>query len=76
MFLVFLLVKVIFFCRITPSKPLTGKLSLNNRLDEAEVWHQGDFVGPEGFADLNGELYTSLYSGDIVKLTGIFMAVL
>lgn len=63
----------VFFCRITPSKPLTGKLSLNNRLDEVEVWHRGDFVGPEGFADLNGELYTSLYTGDVVKLTGIFV---
>ncbi|CAG9763984.1 unnamed protein product [Ceutorhynchus assimilis] len=55
--------------RVSP-KPFTGKLSLNNRLDNIEKWHKGDFVGPEGLAELNGELYTSLYTGDIVKLTG------
>lgn len=40
------------------------------------MWHRGDFVGPESFADLNGELYTSLYTGDVVKLTGIFVTTL
>ncbi|XP_066153997.1 adipocyte plasma membrane-associated protein Hemomucin [Euwallacea fornicatus] len=54
---------------VKPAKPFTGPLSLNQRLDDVEVWHKGDFVGPEAFADFNGELYTSLYTGDIVKLT-------
>lgn len=58
------------FCRVTPPQPFTGKLSLNNRLENVEIWHKGDFLGPESFADLKGELYTSLQTGDIVKLTG------
>ncbi|XP_066249443.1 adipocyte plasma membrane-associated protein Hemomucin [Euwallacea similis] len=55
---------------VKPAKPFTGPLSLNQKLDDVEFWHKGDFVGPEAFADFNGELYTSLYTGDIVKLTG------
>lgn len=55
---------------VVPSKPFTGSLALNERLNDVEIWHKGDFTGPEAFADLNGELYTSLYTGDIVKLTG------
>ncbi|ERL91755.1 hypothetical protein D910_09081 [Dendroctonus ponderosae] len=55
---------------VSPAQPFTGKLSLNDRLDAVEIWHKGDFVGPEAFADLDNSLYTSLYNGDIVKLTG------
>ncbi|KAL1501891.1 hypothetical protein ABEB36_007131 [Hypothenemus hampei] len=55
---------------ITSPRPYAGKLTLNKRLNKAEVWHKGDFVGAECFAGYNGELYTSLLNGDIVKLTG------
>ncbi|XP_022904498.2 adipocyte plasma membrane-associated protein Hemomucin-like [Onthophagus taurus] len=55
---------------ITPSMPLEGKLALNNKLDNVEIWHKGQLNGPEGFADYDGELYTSLQSGEIVKLIG------
>ncbi|KAJ8926073.1 hypothetical protein NQ315_009929 [Exocentrus adspersus] len=55
---------------VSPIKPFEGKLSLNEKLNDAEVWHKGDFVGPESFAEYNGELYVSLYGGDVVKLTG------
>lgn len=55
---------------MSPAQPFTGKLSLNNRLDEVEIWHKGDFAGPESFADLDNALYTSLNNGDVVKLTG------
>ena len=43
---------------------------MNSKLDEADIWHKGDFLGPEAFVDFNGELYTSLHLGDVVKLTG------
>lgn len=56
--------------RVSPAVPLEGKLALNDKLDNAELWHKGDFVGPEAFAEYNGELYTSIHGGDIVKLTG------
>lgn len=55
---------------VTPAKLFTGKLALNNRLKDVEVWHKGDFHGPECFADYNGELYTGILLGDVVKLTG------
>lgn len=34
------------------------------------MWHKGDFVGAEAFADFKGELYTGISGGDIVKLVG------
>ncbi|KAG5890708.1 hypothetical protein JTB14_016538 [Gonioctena quinquepunctata] len=56
--------------RLPPKKPLEGKLAPNEKLKDVEKWHKGDLLGPENFADYNGELYTSLYGGDIVKLVG------
>lgn len=35
-----------------------------------QIWHKGDFYGPEAFADYKGVLYTSLHTGEIVKLVG------
>lgn len=58
------------FLRITPAKPLDGKLALNEKLAKVEIWHKGDFVGPEAFAVYKNELYTGLHGGDVVKLTG------
>lgn len=45
-------------------------MELKERLEDVELWHKGDFMGPESFASYNGELYVSIYEGDIVKLTG------
>ncbi|XP_074035898.1 adipocyte plasma membrane-associated protein Hemomucin [Leptinotarsa decemlineata] len=56
--------------RLPPTKPLEGKLALNEKLNGVEIWHEGDLLGPEAFADFNGELYTSIVGGDIVKLVG------
>lgn len=50
--------------------PLENKLELNERLNHAEIWHKGEFIGPEAFAEYNGELYTTIHGGDVVKLTG------
>lgn len=55
------------FCSVTPSQPLEGKLALNERLNDAVLWHKNDLYGPESFADYNGVLYTSLHNGQIVK---------
>lgn len=31
------------------------------------MWHKGDLLGPETFSDYKGELYTSLFTGEVVK---------
>lgn len=43
---------------------------MNEKLQNVELWHKGDLFGPEAFADYNGELYTTVHGGDIVKLVG------
>lgn len=59
-----------FICRVAPPLELEGSLALNDKLNDVEVWHKGDFVGPETFAVYKDELYTSIHGGDIVKLVG------
>lgn len=49
---------------------MTGKLAINNKLDDVEIWHKGEIHGPETIRDYNGHLYTSVFGGDIVKLVG------
>lgn len=50
-----------------PTK-LTGKLASNDRLNEAELLHVGKIKGPESFDSYNGELYTGIHGGYIVKI--------
>lgn len=50
--------------------PFEGKLALNGKLDNVEIWHKSELTGPEGFAVYNNELYTTVHGGDVVKLTG------
>lgn len=57
-------------CRLLPIRPLAGKLAINNKLDDVEIWHKGDLHGPECILDYNGDLYTGLLGGDVVKLVG------
>lgn len=57
-------------CRVVPTRPFEGGLKLNEKLNDVEIWHKEDLHGPESFVDYNGELYTSVQGGDIVKLTG------
>ncbi|XP_057657026.1 adipocyte plasma membrane-associated protein Hemomucin-like isoform X1 [Diorhabda carinulata] len=56
--------------KLAKFRDLTGPLALNEKLKDMKIWHQGDLSGPEGFADYNGELYTGLNGGNIVKLVG------
>ncbi|CAH0550988.1 unnamed protein product [Brassicogethes aeneus] len=55
---------------VKSAKPFEGKLALNNRLELAEKWHEGEVHGAESFASFNGELYTTLHGGDVVKFVG------
>ncbi|XP_072390728.1 adipocyte plasma membrane-associated protein Hemomucin-like [Diabrotica undecimpunctata] len=56
--------------KLPPPHPLQGSLSLNQKLNNVEIKYQGRLSGPESFSEYDGELYTGLNSGDIVKLTG------
>ncbi|XP_015518729.2 adipocyte plasma membrane-associated protein [Neodiprion lecontei] len=53
-----------------PQQFLTDALKLNNRLDDAEILFEGKLKGPESFTSRNGELFTTLHGGDIVKIIG------
>ena len=57
-------------CSVTAARPFEGPLSLNDKLNDVEIWHKGDVFGPEAFADHDGELYASLHTGDVVKFNG------
>lgn len=59
-----------YYLRITPARPFEGKLALNEKLANVEIWHKGDFVGPEAFAAYKNELYTGIHGGDVIKLSG------
>ncbi|XP_060536494.1 adipocyte plasma membrane-associated protein Hemomucin-like [Cylas formicarius] len=56
--------------RVAPLLPFEGKLALKESFGDVEILHKGEFVGPESFAELGGELYTTIHGGDIVKLSG------
>ncbi|XP_044745439.1 adipocyte plasma membrane-associated protein-like [Coccinella septempunctata] len=49
---------------------LDGKLTPNKKLDKVEILFKGDLLGPESFTDDKNYLYTSLHTGDIVKIAG------
>ncbi|XP_015178184.1 PREDICTED: adipocyte plasma membrane-associated protein-like [Polistes dominula] len=53
---------------IKPSTKLSGKLDINNRLNGAELLHVDKLKGPEAFDSYNGELYTGLEGGYVVKI--------
>lgn len=55
---------------LTPAMPFEGALTLNDKLQSTEVWHKGDFHGPEAYGVYNGELYTSIHGGNVIKLIG------
>lgn len=54
---------------LTPTQPRVGPLAPNGDLNNAEHKYKGKLVGPEAFQVLNGELYTSLATGEIVKIS-------
>lgn len=57
------------FSSLVSPKELTGKLAINERLNNAELLFQGQVKGPEAFASFNGELYTSVHGGYVMKVT-------
>ncbi|CAH0594290.1 unnamed protein product [Chrysodeixis includens] len=54
---------------LTPLQPRVGPLAPNGALNNAERSFKGKFLGPEAFQVFNGELYTSLATGEIVKIS-------
>ncbi|XP_075982621.1 adipocyte plasma membrane-associated protein hemomucin [Anticarsia gemmatalis] len=54
---------------IAPVQPRVGPLAPNDLLNNAEKRYKGKLLGPEAFQLLNGELYTSLATGEIVKIS-------
>ncbi|XP_014213010.1 adipocyte plasma membrane-associated protein-like [Copidosoma floridanum] len=50
-------------------KALSGNLGINQRLDGVEKLFEGRVRGPEAFALHKGEVYASLLTGEIVKIT-------
>ncbi|XP_001605615.1 adipocyte plasma membrane-associated protein [Nasonia vitripennis] len=54
---------------VVAPKELTGKLAVNDRLNNAELLFEGQVKGAEAFASYNGELYTGVHGGYVVKVT-------
>ncbi|XP_076638564.1 adipocyte plasma membrane-associated protein Hemomucin [Colletes latitarsis] len=50
-----------------PTEP-QNRFELKNRLQGAEVLFSGTIKGPESFASYNGELYTGIHGGYVVKI--------
>lgn len=55
--------------RIEPTQPLTGELAINGYLNNAERLLEDKLMGPECYQLYNDELYTSLATGEIVKVS-------
>uniref|UniRef100_A0A1B6M1N5 Strictosidine synthase conserved region domain-containing protein n=2 Tax=Graphocephala atropunctata TaxID=36148 RepID=A0A1B6M1N5_9HEMI len=53
---------------VTPPVPLQGLLALNSRLNGAERLLEGQIHGPEDLKVHNGQLYTSLHGGHVVRI--------
>ncbi|XP_056640145.1 adipocyte plasma membrane-associated protein Hemomucin-like [Diorhabda sublineata] len=54
--------------QFAPTIPLEGTLVLEDKLKTSELYHKGDLIGAETFAQYDGELYASLIKGEVVKL--------
>nr|QKV49916.1 hemomucin [Locusta migratoria] len=53
---------------VPPYMPLEGTLELNDRLNNAEHLFADLIKGPEAFAVYNGEIYTGIHGGEVVKI--------
>lgn len=56
-------------CRLEPTQQRVGPLELNGALNNAEKYLKGKLVGPEAFEIYKGEVYTSVQTGEIVKIS-------
>lgn len=57
-----------FFFSVTPQKPLTGNLAINNKLSSAYKVYEDKFKGPEGLIYHEDALYTSVHGGHVIKI--------
>lgn len=55
--------------RVEPTLERSGSLAYNNILNQAAQLYKDKLLGPECFQVWNDELYTSLATGEIVKLS-------
>lgn len=55
--------------RLEPTQPREGPLAPNEALNNAQKLYNGKLLGPEAFQLYDGEVYTSLATGEIVKLS-------
>ncbi|XP_026760593.2 adipocyte plasma membrane-associated protein Hemomucin-like [Galleria mellonella] len=55
--------------KLEPTQPQVGPLAPNGALNNAERLYNKKLHGPEAFQVYNGEVYTSLATGEIVKLS-------
>uniref|UniRef100_A0A2H8TTQ5 Adipocyte plasma membrane-associated protein n=1 Tax=Melanaphis sacchari TaxID=742174 RepID=A0A2H8TTQ5_9HEMI len=53
---------------VTPQRPLTGPLALNDKLSGISKLFEDQIVGPEGLLYYNNTLYTTLHYGHVVKI--------
>ncbi|KAG7297906.1 hypothetical protein JYU34_018661 [Plutella xylostella] len=54
---------------LEPTQPREGPLAPNEALNNAQKLYNGKLLGPEAFQLYDGEVYTSLATGEIVKLS-------
>jgi len=53
---------------VTPQRPFTGPLALNEKLSGISKLFEDQIVGPEGLLYHNNTLYTTLHYGHVVKI--------
>ncbi|XP_066599172.1 adipocyte plasma membrane-associated protein Hemomucin-like [Prorops nasuta] len=54
---------------LTPTFEFNGHLGPNKRLDNAEILFAGKLKGAESFDSYNGELYSGIHGGYVIKIT-------
>ncbi|KAI5631152.1 strictosidine synthase domain-containing protein [Phthorimaea operculella] len=54
---------------LEPTLPREGKLKANNALNNPQKLYEDRLKGPEAFALYNGEVYTTVATGEVVKLS-------
>ncbi|XP_059053150.1 adipocyte plasma membrane-associated protein Hemomucin-like [Achroia grisella] len=55
--------------KLEATLPQVGPLAINGALNNAEKLYNGKLLGPEAFQLHNGEVYTSLATGEIMKIS-------
>lgn len=54
--------------RITQPKSLDGVLAPNKYLEKPDILYKGQILGPEHILERDGVFYTSLATGEVVKI--------